>query len=71
MNDMEVYDTELSDEEIEYLLEVSKRRKRKRILIFFGLGLFIALFLAFSITAYFYNPSNPGDADIVEQYPFD
>lgn len=70
MNDMEVYDTELSDEEMEYLLTISKQRKRKKLLIFGSLGLFIILFLAFSITAYFYNPSTAIDADIVEQYPF-
>ena len=28
--DMEVYDTELSDEEMEYLLAISKQRKRKK-----------------------------------------
>lgn len=67
---MEAYDSDLSDEEIEYLMELNRKHKIKKWTLIGVIGFLLAAFIAFTIVSYNYNPPTI-DSDIVEQYPFD
>lgn len=67
---MEAYDSDLTDEELEYLLALNRKRKIKKWSIIGVIGILLTCFITFSIVAYNYDPPTV-DTDIVEQYPFD
>lgn len=66
---MEAYDKDFSEDELELLLAIQKKKKIKKIAIITSIVLVVALFVAFTIGALLYNPMDLAD-DIVERYPF-
>lgn len=66
---MEAYDSELTDEEMTFLLSLERKRKRRIIIIVAIVGLIVALFIALTISAILYESPTITE-DITEQYPF-
>ena len=64
----EIYDNELTDEELLELEKIIKRKKRKLILLIVIPSIVLLAIIIFSIIAYNYNIQLK--EDIVEQFPF-
>lgn len=62
---MESYEDDITDEELAFLLELKRKKKIKLIAIITSVFVVLTAFIAFSVVAYNYNPSQNNDEIVI------